>query len=388
MSNKILIVDDDKAIRVLLTKLLGKEYEVESVECGEDALEIAPRFRPDIVLLDIMMPGIDGHETCRRLRDLSYDTMQIIIVSAKSSFAEKQKAVRAGAHDYVVKPFDSLELQSRISLHFRLLQAMHDVAAVQSEIASRRSEFQVLETEKEQELQSSYDIAVFALAKVAEARDNETGEHLIRMRAYAQILAEQLQEDSSYADQIDDQFLRDLYRSSPLHDIGKVGIRDDILLKPGNLTADEFATMKQHSVIGANILDEVVRQQQAAGFLEMAAGIARFHHERFDGSGYMAGLVGREIPLSARIVALADVYDALTSSRPYKDAFSTDKAKRMIEEETDKHFDPIVVEAFRARFDDFLCVPEEVNRTTDNAQGTMSFCEPQIDGMVALSTRG
>ena len=219
------------------------------------------------------------------------------------------------------------------------------------------------------------DTAVFTLAKISEARDNETGEHLIRMRSYSQILAEQLRDDSPYAEQVDDRFLEDLYRSRPLHDIGKVGITDEILLKPGKYTAEEFEAMKRHTVIGANILDEAVWQHPGGGFFAMAAIIARFHHERFDGSGYLAGLVGEEIPLPARIVAVADVYDALTSSRPYKGAFPSDQANRMIEEESGKHFDPVVVQAFQSRFDEFVGIQDQFLATEPFTVGAISFSE-------------
>jgi putative two-component system response regulator len=195
------------------------------------------------------------------------------------------------------------------------------------------------------------------------------------MRAYSQILAEELAREGPYADQISGQFLDDLYRSSPMHDIGKVGIRDEILLKPGRLTPAEFETMQQHSVIGANILDQAVARLRGGGFLAMAALIARFHHERFDGTGYPAGLVGQEIPLPARIVAVADVYDALTSVRPYKPAYPTNEAKSIIRRDSGRHFDPVIVEVFCQRFDDFLRAQEEAVDDFSISYGAMAFRE-------------
>ena len=376
MKNKILIVDDDRAIRVLLTRLLQDDYDVESAETGNDALKIVPCFRPDVVLLDIMMPGLDGYETCRRLRGMPLSSaMQIIIVSGKSSRAEQQKALNVGAHDYVTKPFDPHELRARVGLHIRMLEAMESLALLQSEIADRNAEIRQVVEEKNTALIEVQDAAVLTLAKVAEARDNETGEHLIRMRTYSHILAEHLRDDSPYADQIDNLFVDELYRASPLHDIGKVGISDEILLKPGKYTADEFDAMKRHTVIGANILDEAVWQRHGGGFFSMAAIIARFHHERFDGSGYLAGLVGEEIPLPARIVAVADCYDALTSARPYKKAFPSDLTKTMIEEESGKHFDPVIVRAFQDRFDEFVEVQSQFLETELVGVGAMSFIE-------------
>jgi putative two-component system response regulator len=376
MRNKILIVDDDKAIRVLLTKLLQDECDVESARTGEEALEIAPRFLPDVVLLDIMMPGIDGYQTCRKLRAMPFsNAMQIIIVSAKSTRAEQRKALSVGAHDYVIKPFDPHELRARVGLHIRMLDAIETLASLEAEITEQNAHIKQIAEDKNTALVEIQDVAVLTLAKVAEARDNETGEHLIRMRSYSNILAEQLRDDSPYTDQVDDQFVDELYRASPLHDIGKVGISDEILLKPGKYTAEEFETMKRHTVIGANILDEAVWQQHGGEFFAMAAIIARFHHERFDGSGYLAGLVGQEIPLAARIVAVADCYDALSSERPYKIAFPSEQTKTMIEDESGKHFDPVIVRAFQDSFDEFLEVQDRFNATERIGIGAMSFEE-------------
>jgi len=219
------------------------------------------------------------------------------------------------------------------------------------------------------------DVAAAALAKMAEFRDTDTGEHLTRMRSYTQILAEELSQNSDYADQIDEQFLEDIYRASPLHDIGKVGIRDAILLKPGPLSDEEFETMKQHTTIGANILEHVAIGMPGAGFLRMAAVIARFHHEWFDGRGYPAGLIGTEIPLPARIVALADAYDAITSARPYKKAIPSAIARAIVERESGTHFDPVVVEAFQRRFDTITRAQQHIEDCPRCVVGANAFLQ-------------
>ena len=354
-SKKILIVDDDRSIRELLTALLRRDHDLAEAASGEEALELAETFAPDLVLLDIMMPGIDGYETCRRLKsEPSGGRMQIIMVSGKSSREEQLRAYEVGADDYIVKPFDPLELRSRVQLHCQLQEAMGTVESVKTTIDSHNSELRRISQERIQEIMATQDVAVFILAKVAESRDNETGEHLIRMRSYSQILAEELGREGPYAQQIDPRFLEDLYRSSPLHDVGKVGISDSILLKPGPLTPDERTVMQTHTTMGADILDEAVGMSAVGSFLNMAAEIARYHHERVDGTGYPSGLAGRQIPLSARIVAVADVYDALASVRPYKRAFPPQDAKEMIEADSGRHFDPVIVEALDRRFEDFL----------------------------------
>jgi response regulator RpfG family c-di-GMP phosphodiesterase len=359
-SRRILIVDDDRTVRQLCCALFRREYELAEAVNGEDALQQARQFRPDLVLLDLVMPGLDGNETCRQLKLAVHDEPpQIIMVSARSSRQEQLRAFKAGADDYVVKPIDPHELTARVRLHFRLRNSLRSARRIRKRLARHHSQIARIAAERLQEVLATQDVAVFTLAKLAESRDYETGEHLYRMRTYSQILAEQLQLDSPYAAVIDDRFLEDLYRSSPLHDIGKVAISDNILLKPGPLTTDEFNTMKAHTAIGAGILDEAVTHSPCGGFLSMAAIIARYHHERYDGTGYPDGLAGHEIPLPARIVALADVYDALTSVRPYKDGYSAAEARRMIECESGHHFDPVIVEAFRQRFSDFARVPKQ-----------------------------
>ena len=239
-------------------------------------------------------------------------------------------------------------------------QQLHDARSVIEKYVSELSDArgtvsEMMEAIKQRtaEIVETRDVTVFALAKLSESRDPETGAHLERMRAYAQILGEHLAAEGPYADQIDEQYLQDLYRSSPLHDIGKVGIPDAILLKPGRLSAAEFDAMKAHALIGSEALEMVTRRGKSAGFLAMAVDITKGHHERFDGSGYPAGLSGQDIPLASRIVCLADVYDALTSVRVYRAALAPEVSRTMIEGERGKHFDPAIVDAFLARWEDF-----------------------------------
>lgn len=377
MSRNILIVDDDEAIRRLLLKLLADQYDLTAAASGEEALILADAFQPDIVLLDIMMPGLDGIETCRQLKaGAAQDrTPHIIMVSANSSSEEQLRAFEVGADDYVVKPVDQHELRSRVELHFRLRDAMDNVAALKGEVESHVADLKQLAEHRTQDIVATQDITVFTLARVAESRDETTGKHLLRMRSYSQVLAEYLGREGPYRNQITCDFLDDLYRSSPLHDIGKVGISDSILLKPGLLTREEFETIKTHTVVGANILDEAVYHSHCGGFLAMAAMIARFHHERFDGTGYPAGLMGKGIPLPARIVALADVFDALTSSRPYKPAYSIDTAREIIEDESGKSFDPVIVKAFQACYEEFVRINKENRDEMPVVVGAMSFKE-------------
>ncbi len=354
-SKRILLVDDDPTIRTLVTRVFQSDYEVRAVANGEEALDMAPHFRPHVVLLDIMMPGIDGYTTCRRMRDNSTLTgTLIVIVSANSTSEEQLRAYEEGADDYITKPFDPHELLARVRLHFRLLDAVATIDEVSSEIEKHKTETQKLVEHQQREVVAAQDVTMFTLARVAECRDQETGSHLIRMRDYSQILAEHLSKKGPYVDQIDQTFLENLYRSSPLHDVGKVAVSDTILLKKGPLTPEERRQMQRHTVIGGQILEETVRQFPGGHFLAMAATVARHHHERFDGKGYPAGLTGQRIPLAARIVSVADVFDALTSVRPYKRAFSPYDSREIIVAESGGQFDPVVVEAFEECFGRFL----------------------------------
>jgi putative two-component system response regulator len=379
---KILIVDDDPAVLRLLRRLLDREYSLAEASSGEQALAMLSRFAPDLVMLDIMMPGIDGYETCRQIRagPLAGRT-QVLMVSAKSSRDEQQRAYAAGADDYVVKPFDPHELRSRVRLHFRLLGALGAVGHIGPDGRLRSAADGREESDPAPVM--ARDVTVAALTTVAEFRDTETGEHLLRMRSYAQIVAEELCHNGPYSDRIDDQFLEDLYRASPLHDIGKVGISDAILLKPARLTPEEFETMKQHTTIGANILDHVAFGAPGLSFLSMAATVARFHHERFDGRGYPAGLRGAEIPLPARIVALADAFDAITSARPYKTPQPVTAAREIIVRDSGSHFDPAVVEAFLRRFDTVVSVQKQIKDRVPMVIGANSLLPEHLAAVQA-----
>jgi len=325
-------------------------FEVDCAFNGHEGLEkvvnAERQGRPyAMAFVDLRMESDwDGIETIEHLWKVQ-PQLQIVICTAYSDYSWTDIIERLGTTERLLilkKPFDNVEVrQLAVSLTEKW------------ELLNRLDE---LVQERTAQITETRDVAMFVLASLAESRDPETGEHLERMRSYCHILAEELRNDSCYCEQIDDKFIEDLYRSSPLHDIGKVGIPDCILLKPGSLTDKEFEVMKQHSIIGAEALGRTIRSVTIAGFLEMAADIARWHHERFDGTGYPDGLKGNQIPLSARIVAIADVYDALTSLRVYKPAFRPEIAYMMMCQERGKHFDPVIVDAFIARHDDFLQV--------------------------------
>lgn len=355
MKPRILLVDDSELNLKILEKTLKSGYELARAVSGEECLEKIRDVGPDLVLLDIMMPGLDGYETCRRIKASPLGKFtQVILVSANATTAERLKGYEAGADDYIVKPFGPDELLAKVRIHFRLRMMIEDLWSANAKIQQFNAELGRMVEVRTAEIVATRDIAIFAMAKLTESRDVETGEHLERMRHYCRILAEELRRNGPYRDQITDAFVEDLFQSSPLHDIGKVGIPDAILLKPGRLTVEEFEIMKKHTVIGSQALVKTAEHTDFGGFLAMAIDVTRYHHERFDGRGYPDGLAGLQIPLSARIVALADVYDALTSARVYRPAYEPERARQMIEFEEGKYFDPVIVNAFRAIYQDFL----------------------------------
>ena len=320
----ILVVDDSPANLTFLLKVLGgKGYCVRPVLSGASALEAARAVRPDLLLLDIAMPEMDGFEVCRRMKaDPSLRDVPIIFLSAHTATQEKLKAFRHGGLDYITKPFQVEEVEVRVETHLRLRRA-------QVELEHRNRHLAQLVEEKVKDISESQMATIFAMVKLAESRDDETGQHLWRVRAYCQALAQALR-GAADIPPISDSFVRDLISAAPLHDIGKVGIPDLILLKPGRLTPEEFEIMKTHTTIGARTLEEVRQAYPKSSFIGLGVELAQSHHERWDGTGYPCGLAGAAIPLSAQIMALADVYDALRSPRRYKPSFDHAMALRIL----------------------------------------------------------
>jgi putative two-component system response regulator len=315
---KVLVVEDDAIAAELLEHAVVKYgWTVTKAADGSEALELLRHDDFRLVISDWEMPCMSGIELCRRVReDFCGRYIYLILLTSRTGPESVIEGLSAGADEFLSKPFNADELYVRLRVAQRILAL------------------------------ESREMTIFSLAKLAESRDPETGVHLERMREYCRILASQLARHEAYAAEMGGDYVQLIYLTSPLHDIGKVGIPDAVLLKPAKLTLDEFEIMKTHTSIGAATLDALVDANPDAKYLQMARDIAWTHHEKFDGSGYPRGLAGNEIPLSGRIVAVADVYDALTTRRVYKPAFSHEKARGVIIEGTGGHFDPDVVQAF------------------------------------------
>lgn len=345
----VLVAEDDEVTVDLLEAALTEfGYQVTVAADGVEALRHIRTGRFQLVISDWEMPGMNGLELCRRVRQRRWSSyIYFILLTSHSGVENVVQGLDAGADDFLTKPFFPQELRVRLSVGRRILGMQ------------------------------SRDLTIFALAKLAESRDTETGAHLERIREYCRLLGAELGRSGPYRELIDGDFVELLYLTSPLHDIGKVGIPDQVLLKPGKLTPQEFAIMQQHTLIGANTLDAVARVNPEAQFLTMARDIALTHHERFDGSGYPNNVSGLEIPLCGRITAIADVYDALTSKRVYKPAFTHETAIEIISDGRGKHFDPVLVDAFLELVDDFQLIRQRFENAPSHFDGIRLSQVPQ-----------
>ncbi|CAM3842760.1 two-component system response regulator [Roseateles saccharophilus] len=345
----VLIVDDTPQNIALMTGLLKDNHLTRVATSGERALQaamLAPL--PDLILLDIMMPGMDGYEVCRRLKaDPALQHIPVIFLTARTDAGDEQRGLDCGAADYITKPISPPIALARIRNHLALKTASdrlrHQNARLEAEVARRTHQ-----------IQQTQDATITALASLAEARDDETGNHIQRTQHYVKLLAQALRAHPRFADFLTGEVPDLLFKSAPLHDIGKVGIPDAILLKPGRLTPQEFEIMKTHTTLGRNAIAKAEQMMdEPSSFLRFAREIAESHQEKWDGSGYPRGLAGDTIPISARLMALADVYDALISRRVYKPAFTHEEAVRIVGEGSGTHFDPDIVAAFLAIHEDF-----------------------------------
>lgn len=352
---RILIVDDESFYIDVLVDLLQDDYQLSIAKNGESALKRAFNYTPpDLILLDVVMPGIDGYEVCRQLKaDKRSAGIPIIFLTVKSEVDDEIRGFELGAVDYISKPVSPPIVKSRVNNHLMLNQSKK-LLEDQTRILEQQVKHRTLE------ITHTQDVAIYCLASLAETRDNETGHHIRRTQHYIRVLAEFLQSHPAFNAYLDDKTIGLLFKSAPLHDIGKVGISDKVLLKPGKLNKEEWEEMKHHCQFGC---DALLRAENELGggtfFLIIAKEIALTHHERWDGSGYPHGLKGSDIPISGRLMALADVYDALISKRVYKEAFSHEEAVNIIISEKGTHFDPDIVDAFEHLQDEFHMIAKE-----------------------------
>ncbi|MBR9872953.1 MAG: two-component system response regulator [Vibrionaceae bacterium] len=357
----VLVIDDIPENLSLMYQLLKDDYKVKGANSGELGLTLAETANPDLILLDIMMPEIDGYQVCEQLKsNPATRDIPIIFITAKAERVDEQKGLKLGAVDYITKPIIPEIVKARVNTHVTLKMAS-DTLKGKNQILEQEVERRTKEAlRQKEELHAIQDVAFYAMVSLAETRDNETGNHIKRTQAYIKRLAEQLCQNSRYVSELNDEFIALLHKSAPLHDIGKIGIPDNILLKEGPLTDDEFQIMKTHTTIGYEAIKSAEKVcGQPMKFLTVAKEIAYSHHERWDGEGYPLGLAGEQIPLSARLMSLADVYDALINKRVYKPAFSHSDAVKIILSGKGTQFDPAITEAFAEIADEFDAIAQK-----------------------------
>ena len=359
----ILIVDDNPENLTVLGEMLCPSYKVRAANSGERALQLAAQPPvPDLILLDVMMPRLSGYQVLEQLGH-SHETRDIpvIFTTAMSATEDEQRGLVLGAVDYITKPLRPAILLARVHTHLELKDArdrlQRDNTWLEAEVARRMRENALIQ-----------EVTIRALARLAETRDNETGNHILRTQEYVFLLANLVCRHPRFAGELNEYNISLIAKSAPLHDIGKVGIPDAVLLKPGKLTPDEWEIMKTHAKLGADAIARAEADtQQSMKFLAYAKQVALHHHERWDGSGYPDGLAGESIPLAARLMAVADVFDALISPRVYKKALGFDVVHSIMLAERGKHFDPDLLDAFIAGYEQFCDIarrrPDETAAT-------------------------
>lgn len=348
----VLVVDDAPENLSLISDMLKDRYNVKVATNGPKALRIlsGPNL-PELVLLDIMMPEMDGYEVLKSIKsDPRTRDIPVIFLTAKSEKIDEEKGLNLGAEDYITKPVNPHILLARLSTQLKL-KAAKDFLRDNNEYLAQEVERRTLE------LQAIQEVTIIALASLAEARDNETGNHLMRTQFYVQALARKLKDHPRFTAHLSEEAVSTIIKSAPLHDIGRVGIPDHILLKPASLTPEEYEIMKTHTTIGVEAIENAeARLGRKVEFLKYAKEIAHYHQEKWDGSGYPNGLAGEAIPVSARLMAVADVYDALISQRVYKSSIIHESAVAVIREGRGRHFDPDIVDAFLSIQDEIKAI--------------------------------
>ena len=350
----ILVVDDTPDNLLLMTDLLKDRYRVKAANSGEKALRVLQGDSlPDLILLDVMMPGLSGHEVAGQLKhDPRTCDIPIIFLTALAAIEDEIHGLELGAVDYITKPISPPLVLARVDTQLKL-KAAADFLRDQNDYLEKEV------ARRTREVMAIQDVTIQAMASLAETRDNETGNHIRRTQHYVKVLAERLRDHPRFRHFLNDETIRLLFKSAPLHDIGKIGIPDHILLKPGRFTPEEFEIMKTHTTLGRDAIQRAEDQLGiAVDFLSLAKEIAYSHQEKWDGSGYPQALAGDDIPISARLMAVADVYDALISRRVYKQGMPHEEAVEIIRQGRGSHFDPDICDAFLAHVEQFQAIAE------------------------------
>ena len=364
--SKIIMVDDNMAILAMGKNMLKSFYEVYPAPSAAKLFEILENVLPDLILLDIEMPGVNGFETIEKLKaDQRYADIPVIFLTAESDGSSELEGLRLGAVDYVSKPFLAPLLLKRISNHLLIIQQKNDLLVSQAKLKDYADNLEIKVSEKAKEVINMQNAVLATVAELVEFRDELTGGHITRTQLYLKALVSELLVEGTYAEEIGNWNMDFFLLSAQLHDVGKIAISDFILTKPERLTIDEFEVMKSHVSVGVKVIKKIMHNAEDSAFLHHALLIASAHHEKWDGTGYPAGLKGADIPLEGRLMAIADVYDALIGDRPYKKALTHEEACEFIEKGAETRFDPVLVEAFKKVEDEFKRISMDYAGTSE-----------------------
>ena len=329
----VLVIDNNVTNLKFAEKILKPYYKVSLLISGAQTLKFISKDKPDLILLDINMPDMDGYETLTKIRENpKFKNIPVMFLTTLSHSESELRGIELGAVDVIIKPFTPQIMLNRVKMHL--------------EFSEYKNDLENKVNEKTEMIEYLQDVMMLSFAELVEFRDENTGGHVKRTAEYVKILTEEIVESGLYNDILTPEYISDIVRSAPLHDVGKIGINDATLLKVGALDDEEFEYMKNHTELGGQTLQKMINETSGESFLHIAKDMAHYHHERWDGSGYPCGLKGEEIPISARIMAVADVYDALTTKRPYKEAFEHEVALKIIIDGKGKSFDPKIIDIF------------------------------------------
>jgi putative two-component system response regulator len=337
-----MLVDDNMANLTMGKTMLKNLYEVYAMPSAAKLFELLEHVTPDLILLDVIMPEMDGYEAARLLKaDPAFADIPLIFLTSKSDELSELEGLSLGAIDYIIKPFSAALLLRRIENHLLIV-------AQKNALKNYNENLKAMVDRKTTQIYELQNAVLSTVADMVEFRDDVTGGHVTRTQMYLELLVDKMQQEQIYCEEISCWNIDLVAASAQLHDVGKIAISDTILSKPGRLTPEEFEQMKRHVIIGVEAIDRIAKKTREYTFLAHARAIAGSHHEKWDGSGYPAGLSGTDIPLEGRLMAIADVYDALISQRPYKQPNSTEEAEKIIIESSGTHFDPVLVEVFQS----------------------------------------
>ena len=376
----VLVVDDTALNIDIIEAALSGRYDIITATYGNTALDIVDRTPPDIILLDVVMPGISGYDVCIKLKENPKTAdIPVIFLTAMTDIHDKARGFELGAVDYMVKPFAILEVQARLDVHLSLLNA-------KKALKEQNEMLEIKVRERTQELAVTQGVIIEAMASLAETRDSETADHVMRTRYYVEALSVKLKEHPKFKAFLASIHSTDLGTAATLHDIGKVGVPDHILLKPARLTPEEYEEIKKHTTYGHEILSKLVTRLPGNVFLKLADEISWTHHEKWDGNGYPRRLKGDEIPIPGRLMAIADVYDAMVSQRVYKPPMPHNEALAFIMGESGRHFDPDVAEAFRELGGTFQYIAHELTPSATDGFINEEAIDAEVKAQVLIGS--